>query len=231
MKRLIEYVKAVAALAASESARREAEAFTQSALERVCRAVGIDTPLQLTALATSDEETTLDLLIKHLASERAAREKAGARVAELEQHRTKLDCRFVGRYAEMSGSHCPSGEPCQRCELERAREAAEAERDEARASVGRCHTLIDGLWAITDPEKHADIVASVDAELAPCDRHFAENEALRSSLTRAVEALREIAVGLLGEDMEHGESFKWALCCARLTKIARAALAGQEVGR
>ena len=226
------------ALARSESARGEAEETSADLerrlgelLDRLTNGLYSKTGYSVDQMEQMVDEAYQKLYESALASERAAREAAEARVAELEQHRTKLDCRFVGRYAEMSGSHCPSGEPCQRCELERAREAAEAERDEARASVGRCHTLIDGLWAITDPEKHADIVASVDAELAPCDRHFAENEALRSSLTRAVEALREIAVGLLGEDMEHGESFKWALCCARLTKIARAALAGQEVGR
>ena len=43
-----------------------------------------------------------------------------ARCHDLERQRTEADCRFVGRYAEMSGSHCPWGSPCQRCQLEAA---------------------------------------------------------------------------------------------------------------
>ena len=114
---------------------------------------------------------------------------------------------------------------CERCI------ALEAERDEARANVGRCHTLIDGLWAITDPEKHADIVASVDAELAPCDRHFAENEALGSSLSRAVEALREIdrRTGHFGEAPPPPEWMPMLSLIAWVGRTARAVLA--EVGK
>jgi hypothetical protein len=53
---------------------------------------------------------------------------AEARCAELERHRTKLDCRYVGRYAEMSGSHCPPGDPCERC-------AAQARADRYEAAL------------------------------------------------------------------------------------------------
>ncbi len=56
---------------------------------------------------------------------------AEARVASLERQRSEHDCRFVGKYAEMSGSHCPPGNPCQRCQLE----AAEARCAELEAAL------------------------------------------------------------------------------------------------
>jgi len=40
-------------------------------------------------------------------------------VDALERERAKLDCRYAGRYAEASGSHCPLNAPCLRCRLER----------------------------------------------------------------------------------------------------------------
>lgn len=58
---------------------------------------------------------------------------AEARCHDLERQRTEYDCRFVGRYAEMSGSHCPFGNPCQRCRLEAA-EARCAELEKAVAA-------------------------------------------------------------------------------------------------
>ncbi len=66
-----------------------------------------------------------------LARELARRVAAEARCHDLERQRTEHDCRFVGQYAEMSGSHCPPGEPCQRCELE----AAEARVRELEAAL------------------------------------------------------------------------------------------------
>ena len=42
-----------------------------------------------------------------------------ARVAELEAQISALDCRLVGRVAELSGSHCPADRPCDRCVADR----------------------------------------------------------------------------------------------------------------
>ena len=73
------------------------------------------------------------------------------RIAELEAERDRvaglvrsLDCRHTGRgFADMSGSHCPTDKPCQRCDLER-------ERDEAR-----------DLYREAE-ERHANAVAKLD---------------------------------------------------------------------
>jgi hypothetical protein len=40
-------------------------------------------------------------------------------VAELERIIEHMDCRIVGKLAEMSGSHCPIDKPCDRCEYEK----------------------------------------------------------------------------------------------------------------
>lgn len=42
-----------------------------------------------------------------------------ARIRELERRIESMDCRYVGRFAEISGSHCPLDEPCDRCQAER----------------------------------------------------------------------------------------------------------------
>ena len=41
------------------------------------------------------------------------------RVKELEAMVESMDCCLVGRVGEMSGSHCPSDKPCDRCVAER----------------------------------------------------------------------------------------------------------------
>lgn len=70
------------------------------------------------------------LVSKALAAVRG-QEAAEARARDLERQRTEADCRFAGRYAEMSGSHCPIGDPCQRCQLA----AAEARVAELEAAL------------------------------------------------------------------------------------------------
>ena len=45
---------------------------------------------------------------------------AQGRITELERILTSLDCRYSGGgLAELSGSHCPPGNPCDRCIAER----------------------------------------------------------------------------------------------------------------
>lgn len=46
---------------------------------------------------------------------------------------SSMDCRLAGRWAEMSGSHCPTERPCARCTAEREIERLTRERDEALA--------------------------------------------------------------------------------------------------
>ena len=162
-------------LAASESARREAE----EKMEMVRRELAAETEAH--AMTKRDRDSH----VQGYASERAAREAAETRVAELERHRTKLDCRFVGRYAETSGSHCPDGEPCQRCELERARERAEREL----ASI----TTDRDSWAEQADQRAAEAV-----------EYLRRATAAESAIARATTALR-------GAEAHHDEQARlWA---------------------
>jgi hypothetical protein len=65
-----------------------------------------------------------------------------------------LDCRYTGAgIAEMSGSHCPTESPCQRCKLERT--IAELERDNAklRAALKMAANILDLIhWERNRPE-------------------------------------------------------------------------------
>lgn len=57
-----------------------------------------------------------------------------AEVIRLQQHRTKLDCRYVGDYGDSDARHCLDSEtpkPCQRCELEMENEGLRADLREA----------------------------------------------------------------------------------------------------
>ena len=64
------------------------------------------------------------------------------RIAEQDRHITSLDCRFAGHVAELSGKHCPPGQPCERCEAESRAERAEAERDAAMDEARRLRDLV-----------------------------------------------------------------------------------------
>ena len=55
------------------------------------------------------------LLIAHMQGAEQAKDQIQALRAQIES----LDCRLVGRVAELSGSHCPADNPCDRCVAER----------------------------------------------------------------------------------------------------------------
>ena len=55
------------------------------------------------------------LLIAHMQGAEQAKDQIQALRAQIEA----LDCRLVGRVAELSGSHCPADKPCDRCVAER----------------------------------------------------------------------------------------------------------------
>ena len=55
------------------------------------------------------------LLIAHMQGAEQAKDQIQALRAQIES----LDCRLVGRVAELSGSHCPADKPCDRCVAER----------------------------------------------------------------------------------------------------------------
>lgn len=80
--------------------------------------------------------------------------------------RDALDCRYAGRYADISGSHCPLDKPCVRCRAEQA----EAERDRLRGVVEAARAFRDSFmtWADT-PAVAMDertIVAAAAVDLA-----------------------------------------------------------------
>jgi hypothetical protein len=55
------------------------------------------------------------LTIAHMQGAEQAKDQIQALRAQTES----LDCRLVGRVAELSGSHCPADKPCDRCVAER----------------------------------------------------------------------------------------------------------------
>ena len=87
------------------------------------------------------------LLIAHMQGAEQAKDQIQALRAQI----SALDCRLVGRVAELSGSHCPADRPCDRCVAERrieelshayavqglALEDLTAERDRYRAALER----------------------------------------------------------------------------------------------
>ena len=55
------------------------------------------------------------LLIAHMQGAEQAKDQIQALRAQI----AALDCRLVGRVADLSGSHCPADNPCDRCVAER----------------------------------------------------------------------------------------------------------------
>jgi hypothetical protein len=81
-----------------------------------------------------------------------------AEVGRLQRQRERLDCRYAGQYAEMSGRHCPIGDPCQRCRLERAEVEVERLREALQA-------MLDSL-SLREKRDNRDAVDAAEAALA-----------------------------------------------------------------
>jgi len=123
---------------------------------------------------------TIAALRAALAEEKRAHEETRKRVRSLEAQVTGFDCRFAGKWAEMGGSHCPPGKPCQRCELdaaERRAEEAEWERDALAARLAEAvgvlrwieiheafHYSDDRTWALALKQAATDHLASLAPE-------------------------------------------------------------------
>ncbi len=78
-------------------------------------------------------------------------------IAELRKWRTEQDCRYtMGRVADISGAHCPLGDPCERC-------AKDAEI--ARLTKAMRYILPYLKWTISDesPGHHPTLPSAVDA--------------------------------------------------------------------
>ena len=69
---------------------------------------------------------------------------------------SSMDCRFAGRWAEMSGSHCPAERPCARCTAER--EIEKLQSDVERLTKERDEAVSQAIWRRMKP-------AAEDAEL------------------------------------------------------------------
>lgn len=78
-------------------------------------------------LAGADDLTVGDVWSLAEACEAAQRERD-----EAWRSRERLDCRFAGRFVEMSGSHCPLENPCVRCQAESAEAALASLREQVR---------------------------------------------------------------------------------------------------
>lgn len=73
------------------------------------------------ALVKAIDAPTNGTAVAHALQLKAKLDEAEKRVRVLEKRETHdYDCRMVGKVAEMSGSHCPFDDPCQRCQLDRA---------------------------------------------------------------------------------------------------------------
>ena len=98
------------------------------------------------------------LLIAHMQGAEQAKDQIQALRAQIEA----LDCRLVGRVAELSGSHCPADKPCDRCVAERRIE----ELSHAYAVQG---LALEDLTAERDRYREALTTLEVQAvlEIAP----------------------------------------------------------------
>jgi hypothetical protein len=95
-----------------------------------------------------------------------------AEVERLQRQREGFDCRYAGEYAETSGKHCPIGDPCQRCRLDRAE--AEVERLTAEAERERAIRR----EAIRDNREKTEAVRELQAALAGVLRSYEAYEML-----------------------------------------------------
>ena len=120
-------------------------------------------------------------LTQRCAQAEVDRDKARARVAELEGQISAFDCRLVGRVGELSGSHCPADRPCDRCIAERrieelshayavqglALEDLTAERDRYREALRPFAALDPYKWG---SEERVAILAARAALKEPTKR-------------------------------------------------------------
>ena len=99
--------------------------------------------------------------LRKMASEfGAALISARARVADLESRLSSLDCRYAGAgVAEVSGSHCPADNPCDRC-------AAERRVAELGQSVRTMHA--DASALTVERDRYRAALDTVREEIAGC---------------------------------------------------------------
>lgn len=74
------------------------------------------------------EHPLIAALIAKALEDEARIEDLNSKIVGLHGDREKFDCRYAGPYCEMSGIHCPFDDPCQRCQLDKEREAHEVTR-------------------------------------------------------------------------------------------------------
>ena len=84
-----------------------------------------------------------------------------AEVMRLRRARCELDCRYtMGDVADLSGSHCPHDNPCQRCYYERRIEALEKERD---PNLEELEDGVPSRWRILEWTKSQQVADDVSA--------------------------------------------------------------------
>lgn len=99
-----------------------------------------------------------------------------SRVAELEAHRTELDCRYAGKWADSSGSHCPIDGPCMRCRLERAEEELTLANEHEAQAVANVARLSSELAKARENEARLAHLVNEDCHAGSCRVYLASDE-------------------------------------------------------
>lgn len=104
--------------------------FMGSSLTRLARTV-----IALHAALDAENEAS-GVVMERLGEVAMERDEARRTIATLYRQREGHDCRFAGAFAEVSGTHCPPGRRCVRCQA-----------DEARDQRDRLALIIFGAWS------------------------------------------------------------------------------------
>ena len=131
------------------------------------------------------------LLIAHMQGAEQAKDQIQALRAQI----SALDCRLVGRVADLSGSHCPADNPCDRCVAERrieelshayavqglALEDLTAERDRFREAL---EIIISPSENASDPDEIAKEALRLKNPAFECLRCFPGEDCPEDCLDR-----------------------------------------------
>lgn len=128
-------------LAAKDAEAAELRASLQAAKKELA-VLGIDPVIccQCGDRIYGDDEVNQLKAERDAAIQRAEKAEHRERVAQ--RALSSADCQYAGRVAEMSGSHCPLGEPCDRCAAERREEKLESALAAARKALEKLRNVV-----------------------------------------------------------------------------------------
>ena len=103
---------------------------------------GLEAKLSASQAREREAMNTVEGLMSELEESKAREREAVERAEKAEHHErvaqdalSSADCRYAGRVVEMGGSHCPIGEPCDRCAADRRERELEAALAAARKAL------------------------------------------------------------------------------------------------